>query len=341
MNDALSHWYKYALLALISVLLPLLVLKAVGVLPTYVAEVVMSEEGSWKRFIPLLALLLSLSYFGNELQLPLKYYLLSLIFPLAAQLTPGSALGLSAALFLLVLAFDYKKHQVGSALAHAALGFLFSWSVLLLPVLLLNAALRKEERTHYLTSSFGLVGGVVWALVIGFKIQQVIPTAPEAMFSWRVLVLERFDVFFLLMLATALFLSFLFKRGQGAFLHKSGRFSRTALSFVILFLMLAFFLGGRSIVEAASLVLGPLIGLYFVYFDSEERWVKLVIFALTGFVGLACLSLEEASLTSSAQVLVFIFLLPLWMINRTWSTFLVLLTLFGVKLFVLIAQFQG
>lgn len=333
MNDALSHWYKYALLALISVLLPLLVLKAVGVLPTYVAEVVMSEEGSWKRFIPLLALLLSLSYFAKELQLPLKYYLLSLVFPLAAQLTTGSALGLSAALFLLVLAFDYKKHQVGSALAHAALGFLFSWSVLLLPVLLLNAALRKEERTHYLTSSFGLV--------IGFKIQQVIPSAPEAMFSWRVLFLERFDVFFLLMLASALFLSFLFKRGQGAFFHKSGGFSRTALSFIVLLLMLAFFLGGRSVVEAASLVLGPLIGLYFVYLDSEVRWVKLVVFALTGFVGLAFLSLEEASLTSSAQVLVFIFLLPLWSINRTWSTILVLLTLFGVKLFVLIAQFQG
>ncbi|MDG1158515.1 MAG: hypothetical protein P8N19_03420 [Flavobacteriales bacterium] len=341
MNDALSHWYKYALLALISVLLPLLIFKAAGVLPTYLAEVALIEAGSWKRFFPLLVLLLSLSYFGNELKLPLKYYLLSLIFPLAAQLTPGSALGLSAALFLIALAFDYKKHQVGSALTHAALGFLFSWSALLLPVLLLNAALRKEERTHYLTSSFGLVGGVVWALVLGFKIQQVIPTAPEAMFSWRVLFLERFDVFFLLMLAIALFLSFLFKRGQGAFLHKSGSFSRTALSFVLLLLLLAFFLGGKSVVEAASLVLGPIIGLYFVYFDSEERGVKLVIFALIAFVGLACLSLEEASLTRSAQVLVFIFFLPLWMINRTWSTFLVLLTLFGVKLFVLIAQFQG
>jgi len=341
MNDALSHWYKYALLALIAVLLPLLLLKAVAVLPNYVAEVVMSEDGSWKRFIPLLVLLLALSYFAKELQLPLKYYLLSLIFPMAAQLTPGSALGLSAALFLLVLTFDYKKHQIGSALVHAALGFLFSWSALLLPILLLNAALSKEQRTHYLTSSCALVGGVVWALVIGFKIQQVVPSATEAVFSWRVLFLERFDVFFVLMLASALFLSFLFKRGQGAFLHKSGSISRTALSFFFVPLMIALFLGGNGVFEATILVLGPLIGLYFVYFDSEGLVAKILTCLLLTIVAVLCWSLAAASSVDMVQVLVGILLLPLWSINRTWSTAFVLLTLFGVQLLGLITPFYG
>ena len=341
MNDALSHWYKYALLALISVLLPLLVLKAAGILPTYLAEVVMSEEGSWKRFIPLLALLLALSYFGKELQLPLKYYLLSLIFPLAAQLRPDTALGLSTALFLLVLVFDDKRHQIGSALAHAALGFLFSWSALLLPVLLLNAALSKEQRTHYLTSSFGLVGGVVWALVIGFKIQEVIPSALEATISWQMLFLERFDVFFLLMLASALFLSFLFKRGEGAFLHRSGSFSRTALGFFLVPLMIAVFHGGNGVFEATSLVLGPLIGLYFVYFDSEARWAKVFTSLLFALVGALFLSWKASSFVEMAQVLVCILILPLWSINRTWSTAFVLLALFGVQLLGLITPFYG
>lgn len=341
MNDALSHWYKYALLALIAVLVPLLILKAAGVLPSYLAEMILNENDSWKRFIPLVALLLSLSYFGSELKLPLKYYLLSLIFPLAAQLTPESALGLSAALFLLVLVFDNKKHQIGSALAHTALGFLFSWSALLLPILLLNAALSKEQRTHYLTSSFALFGGVIWSLVIGFDVQQFIPTALQTPFSWRALFLERFDVFFLLMLASILFLSFLFKRGQGAFLHKSESFSRTALSFFLLPLMIAVFLQGNGVFEATSLVLGPLIGLYFAYFDSEERWVKLLTSLLLVVVGALCLSLETSSFMSSAQVLAPVLLLPIWSINRTWLTGLILLVLFGANLLTLITPFQG
>lgn len=333
MNEELSPWYKYTLIALIAWMLPVLVLKFSGSL-----ENLSFQSEAWKVLLPGVLNLLTFSILSGSIRMPLKYYVLGLLLPSFQWYFYPESGSYLPALFFIYLTFDHLQHRIGLGLILFLTAFLYPFTIALLPLVLLNASSSKVKNWF--------LSGSALSLILGFSISIAFPVLLfQDMNNTGVVLRElawSFGLVFGLSLSIFIVLLGLhLKKWKPFLLKEDSRFDRKLLLyplFTVLGSML--FEGNLSHFSDVHWLFLSVLPLLMVYCDAESRFSRMISSALYLFVvvGLFYRQMEWNPLL----VMVFGGLLfsLFWSMNRTWLTLGILGTVwlfFFVELYFLLS----
>jgi hypothetical protein len=313
MNEELSPWYKYSLIALIAWMLPVLFLKFSGSL-----ENLSFQSEAWEVLLPGVLFLLTFSILSASIRLPLKYYVLGLLVPTFQWYFYPEAGSYLPALFFIYLTFDHLQHRFGLRLILFATALLYPFTIVLLPLLCLNAHAAKMKNWYVSSPILSLMLGFFMSLIFGpffgkLACQEGI-SGGQLEWSFGLLLgisLSMFIVLFVVHL----------KRARQFFLEKESSSDRNLLLYP-LFVVIGSGLdqGTVSNLFDSEWLLVSLFPLLMVYSDSESRVSRMfgsILFVLISgglFYG------EMDWTTLLALGLGGVLFSFLWSMNRSWLT---------------------
>lgn len=332
MNEELSPWYKYSLIALIAWMLPVLFLKFSGSL-----ENLSFQSEAWKVLLPGVLFLLTFSILSASIRLPLKYYLLGLLVPTFQWYFYPESGSYLPALYFIYLTFDHLQHRIGLRLILFLTAFLYPFTIALLPLLLLNAHADKMKNWYISLPILSLMLGFFMSLIIGpfFGKLACQEGISGGQLEWS------FGLLLGISLSMFIVLSFVhLKRAGQFFLEKESSSDRNLLLYPLLVAIGSGLDHGTiSNLFDSEWLLVSLFPLLMVYSDSENSVSKMfgsILFVLIS-LGMFYSEMDLAPLLALGVggVLFSLF----WPMNRRWLTMGLLggiWIFFFVRLYVLV-----